>query len=58
MNTSEDKDRIDWLSQDESRLQDVYWRIQNENVTVREAIDWFCAMQKAEMEINKSLKKK
>jgi hypothetical protein len=35
-----DRDRLDWLKFN-SRLQDVYWRIENEGGTVREAIDWF-----------------
>lgn len=35
-----DTERIDWLEQDSSRLEDVRGRVENENVDIREAIDW------------------
>jgi hypothetical protein len=34
-----DRERLDWLTSD--RLEDVRGRCNNEDVTVREAIDWF-----------------
>lgn len=42
-----DAERLDWLKYN-SRLQDVYWRIENEGGTVREAIDWFMEQEKAQ----------
>jgi hypothetical protein len=36
-----DTERLNWLEKDNSNLQDVYWHIENEEGTVREAIDWF-----------------
>lgn len=35
-----DTDCLNWLEQNPTRLQDVYWRVQNENETVRQAIEW------------------
>jgi hypothetical protein len=37
----DDSDRIDWLAANHSRLQDVYWRLENEEGTLRDAIDFF-----------------
>jgi hypothetical protein len=39
-----DTERLDWLGADASRLQDVYWRMQNEDESLREAIDALVAM--------------
>jgi hypothetical protein len=36
-----DPERLDWLAANPSRLQDVYWRLQNEDDSLREAIDYF-----------------
>jgi hypothetical protein len=36
----DDAMRMDWLAANPSRLQDVYWRLQNEGGTLREAIDY------------------
>lgn len=35
-----DGEYLDWLSQYTSRLQDVYWHIENEGGDVRSAIDF------------------
>lgn len=35
-----DSDRLDWLEADESRLEDVRGRVNNEGASIREAIDW------------------
>lgn len=40
-----DQERIEWLQADTSRLQDVYWYIQNEDGTVRQAIDKLAELQ-------------
>ncbi len=42
-----DKERLDWLEKT-SRLQDVYWRIENEGGSVRDAIDWLAKAQRQE----------
>jgi hypothetical protein len=36
-----DAERIDYLNANTQRLGEVYWRIENEGGTVRDAIDWF-----------------
>ena len=36
-----DHDRMEWLEQHSYELQYVYGRVENENCTVREAIDYF-----------------
>jgi hypothetical protein len=38
----DDSSRIDWLAANPARLQDVYWRLQNDGMggTLREAIDY------------------
>ncbi len=41
-----DQERMEWLEKVTSRLQDVYWRVENEGGTVREAIDWLIKAQK------------
>jgi hypothetical protein len=35
-----DSQRLDWLYANTQRLKDVYWRIENEGGTVRDAIDF------------------
>ena len=40
-----DKERLDWLDADSSRLEDVRGRVNNEGGTVRAAIDWFRSPQ-------------
>jgi hypothetical protein len=37
----DDSDRIDWLAANRGALKDVYWRLENEDTTIREAIDFF-----------------
>jgi hypothetical protein len=37
----DDSDRIDWLAANRNALKDVYWRLENEDTTIREAIDFF-----------------
>lgn len=49
-----DSERLDWLAALTSRLQDVYWRVENEGETVREAIDWLADAQKEEDEDRQS----
>lgn len=34
-----DTERLDWLSRDNVRLEDVRYRMENEQETIREAID-------------------
>jgi len=41
----DDSALLDWLESDDSRLQDVYWRIQNEGINVRDAILWLMENQ-------------
>lgn len=40
-----DQKRLDWLNENIDRLQDVYWHITNEGVTIREAIDKLVELQ-------------
>jgi hypothetical protein len=42
--------RLEWLGKYNSRLQDVYWRIENESGTVRDAIDFFLGIEERERE--------
>lgn len=35
-----DSERLDWLNANDSRLQDIYWHIQNEGGDLRSAIDY------------------
>jgi hypothetical protein len=35
-----DSQRLDWLDANAQRLKDVYWHIENEGGTVRDAIDF------------------
>jgi hypothetical protein len=35
-----DSQKLDWLNANTQRLKDVYWRIENEGGTVRDAIDF------------------
>ena len=44
----DDTERLDWLDADTGRLQDVYWRIENEGGSARDAIDWFAAHEARE----------
>jgi hypothetical protein len=44
----DDSNRMDWIAANHSRLQDVYWRLENEGGTVRDAIDWLAEAQKNE----------
>ena len=37
----DDSDRIDWLAANRDALKDVYWRLENEDETIRQAIDFF-----------------
>ena len=37
----DDSDRIDYLAANRGVLNDVYWRLENEDTTIREAIDFF-----------------
>lgn len=39
-----DTERLDWLDADNTRLEDVRGRMNNENETVREAIDALVAL--------------
>jgi len=36
-----DGEMLDWLEQDTDRLTDVYWHMENEGGTIREAIEFF-----------------
>lgn len=36
-----DEERLDWFAQDNNRLENVRGRMNNEDCTLREAIDWF-----------------
>ena len=45
MELERDAARLEWLGERTERLREVYWRIENEGGTVREAIDW---LQKAQ----------
>lgn len=38
-----DTERLDWLAQDSTRLEDVRGRMENEEEGIREAIDWLAA---------------
>ena len=49
-----DQERLDWLQADHSRLQNVYWHIQNEDGTVRQAIDTLAELQAAQSERGKA----
>jgi hypothetical protein len=40
-----DAGMIEWLDKIPSRLQDVYWRLENEGGTVRQAIDFFMRLE-------------
>jgi hypothetical protein len=40
-----DTERLDWLAKDTERLEDVRGRMENENVDIREAIDWLAENQ-------------
>jgi len=44
----DDAMRLDWLAANPARLQDVYWRRENEGGTLREAIDWLAEAQAKE----------
>jgi hypothetical protein len=44
----DDSDRIDWLAANRGRLKDVYWRLENEDTTIREAIDFFVRVNESE----------
>lgn len=35
-----DTSRLDWLQADSERLKDVFYRSENEEESIREAIDW------------------
>ncbi len=41
-----DPGRLNWLDAKHDRLQEVYWWIENEGGTIREAIDALMALQK------------
>lgn len=43
-----DEERLDWLDDNHTRLQDVYWRMENEGCSLRDAIDWLAEAQKDE----------
>jgi len=43
-----DAERIDWLGRRIERCREVYWHIENEGGTVREAIDWLTEAQRDE----------
>lgn len=43
-----DAARLDWLSRDTTRLEDIRGRMVNESVTLREALDWFMHEQSPE----------
>jgi len=38
-----DTEVLAWLDANTDRLEDVYWHIQNEGGTVREAVEFFAA---------------
>lgn len=44
-----DEERLDWLEKSDSRLQDVYWTVQNEGMSVRMAIDHLQVLQDSEI---------
>ena len=48
MELRRDEDRLNWLNERTERLREVYWRIENEGGTVREAIDWLTKAQAKE----------
>lgn len=43
-----DHDRLDWLERNTQRLKDVYWRLENQEETLREAVDWLMRNQEGE----------
>ncbi len=50
-----DTKRLEWLQQDTSRLQEVYWRIKVTGGTVREAIDSLASQQPREWTVEEIL---
>lgn len=43
-----DTEMLDWLGEDDTNLFDVRWRMINEGVTLREAVEWFKAQVESE----------
>jgi hypothetical protein len=41
-----DKQRLDWLAKVPERLREVYWRLENEDEQLREAIDALAGLQR------------
>ena len=45
-----DMEMLDWLQADNQRLQYVYWRRENEDCSIRAAIEWLVRRWVAEQE--------